>query len=79
MAMWVKCRQCRPFLCNNPDLLSSAVLWCRKISSTVVMVFGQQVGMFHLPFHFVRDQQELNTLLFPSSSRRVRIAAALAP
>jgi hypothetical protein len=35
-------------------------------------------GMFHLPFHFVRDDQELNAQLFPSSSRRVRIAAALA-
>jgi hypothetical protein len=43
------------------------------------VVFGQQIWMFHLPFHFVRDQQELNTLLFPSSSRPVRIAAALAP
>jgi hypothetical protein len=36
------------------------------------------MGMFHLPFHFVRDHQELKTRLFPSSSRRVRIAAALA-
>jgi hypothetical protein len=35
-------------------------------------------GMFHLPFHFVRDHQELKTRLFPLSSRRVRIAAALA-
>jgi len=34
--------------------------------------------MFHLPFHFVRDVQELKTRLFRSSSRRVRIAAALA-
>jgi hypothetical protein len=34
--------------------------------------------MFHLPFHFVRDDQELKKLLFFSSSRRVRIAAALA-
>jgi hypothetical protein len=36
------------------------------------------MGMFHLPFHFVRDDQELKKQLFPSSSRRVRIAAALA-
>jgi hypothetical protein len=35
-------------------------------------------GMFHLPFHFVRDAQELKPQLFPSSSRRVRTAAALA-
>jgi hypothetical protein len=35
--------------------------------------------MFYLPFHFVRDQQELNAQLFLSSSRRVPIAAALAP
>jgi len=33
-------------------------------------------GMFHLPFHFVGDQQELQVQLFPSSSRPVRIAAA---
>ena len=26
--------------------------------------------MFHLPFHFVRDAQELKTRLFPSSSQR---------
>jgi hypothetical protein len=32
--------------------------------------------MFHLPFHFVRDAQELKTLLFRLSSRLVRIAAA---
>jgi hypothetical protein len=32
--------------------------------------------MFRLPFHFVRDAQELKTQLFPLSSRRVRIAAA---
>jgi hypothetical protein len=36
------------------------------------------MGMFHLPFHFVREAQELKTRLFPSSSRPVRIAAALA-
>jgi len=47
-------------------------------SSTTQVPFGQEVGMFHRPFHFVRDDQELNTQLFPSSSRRVRIAAALA-
>jgi hypothetical protein len=35
------------------------------------------MGMFHLPFHFVRDDQELTAQLFPSSSRPVRIAAAL--
>jgi hypothetical protein len=36
------------------------------------------MGMFHLPFHFVRDDEELKSQLFPSSSRLVRIAAALA-
>ena len=38
---------------------------------------GQQVWMFHLPFHFVRDNRELDARLFLSSSRGVRIAAAL--
>jgi hypothetical protein len=36
------------------------------------------MGMFHLPFHFVRDDRELNAQLFPSSIRPVRIAATLA-
>jgi hypothetical protein len=39
---------------------------------------GKQSGMFHLPFHFVRDAQELSKQLFPSSSRLVRIATAAA-
>jgi len=30
--------------------------------------FGQQVWMFHLPFHFVRDDQELKKLLFLKQS-----------
>jgi hypothetical protein len=34
--------------------------------------------MFHLPFHFVRDDLALKAQLFYSSSRPVRIAAALA-
>jgi hypothetical protein len=47
-------------------------------SSTNHFRFGQQGRMFHLPFHFVRDAQELKTKLFPSSSRFVRIAAVAA-
>jgi hypothetical protein len=47
-------------------------------SSTSPMVFGQPIWMFHLPFHFVRDAQELKTQLFLSSSRLVRTAAAWA-
>jgi hypothetical protein len=36
------------------------------------------MGMFYLLFHFVRDAQELQAELFPSSSRHVRIAAVAA-
>jgi hypothetical protein len=78
MAMWAECRQRRPFFFPNPVQPSPAVGQCRQKSSTLAVVFGQQVWMFHRPFHFVRDAQELKTQLFPSSSRRVRIAAALA-
>jgi hypothetical protein len=65
------------FFFSNLSEPSPAVLKCRKKSWTLAVVFGQPVGMFHLPFHFVRDDQELTTQLFPSSSRRVHIAAAL--
>jgi hypothetical protein len=78
MAMWAKCRQRRPpflsILLNRVPSSGSAV----QKSSTLAVVFGQQVWMFHQPFHFVRDAQELKNQLFPSSSRRVRTAAALA-
>jgi hypothetical protein len=75
--MWVKCRQCRLTLLSNLSEPSLAVGQCRKKARRTICGSAAK-GMFHLPFHFVRDEQELNAQLFPSSSRRVRIVAALA-
>jgi hypothetical protein len=78
MAMWEKCLSAvlpiSQTSLNRVAPPGSAV----KKSSTAPVAFGQQGRMFHLPFHFVRNDLELNAQLFPSSSRRVRIAAALA-
>jgi len=38
-------------------------------------VFGQPVGMFHRPFHFVRDEPALKDTLFPSNSSAVHAAS----
>jgi hypothetical protein len=79
MAMWVKCRQRRP---SFPSILLNRVPpsgQCRQKSSTRAVVFGQPVGMFHRPFHFVRDHDELNTRLFPSNSSAAPAAAKLKP
>jgi hypothetical protein len=76
--VWLKCRQRRPpflsILLNRVPPSGSAVQ--KKLDEPFPV--RAAMGMFHLPFHFVRDDQELNAQLFPSSSRRVRIAAALA-
>jgi hypothetical protein len=41
------------------------------------MVFGQQVWMFHLPFHFVRDPDLLQARLFRLNSSAAPAAAKL--
>jgi hypothetical protein len=64
-----------PFL--NPIQPSPAAGQCREKKLDDCRGLRAAKGMFHLPFQFVRDTQELKTRLFPSSSRRVRIAAAL--
>jgi len=46
-----------------------------KKGSTKLPAFRQQEGMFHRPFHFVRDELALNEALFPSSSSAVPAAA----
>jgi hypothetical protein len=66
------------FFSLNPFEPSPAVRKCRQKKLDEPFPVRAAMGMFHLPFHFVRDDQELNAQLFPSSSRRVRIAAALA-
>jgi len=79
--VWWQCRSCRPPSFLNPNEASSAAGPSRgavKKGSTSFLVFGQQGGMFQRPFHFVRDAEALRTALFPSSSRRVRNAAAWA-
>jgi len=78
MAVWAKCRQRRPSFFPNPLEPSSAVGQCRAKKLDDSGCIQAAKGMFHLPFHFVRDHQELKIQLFPSSSRRVHIAAALA-
>ncbi|MGA9780386.1 MAG: hypothetical protein WBS33_19180 [Verrucomicrobiia bacterium] len=78
MAVWMKCRQRRRSLFLNPIQPSPAVGQCRAKKLDDSGCIRAAMGMFHLPFHFVRDDQELKKQLFPSSSRRVHIAAALA-
>ena len=63
-------------LFQNLSPSSRAVGPGRKKGSTIPVAFRQEGEMFRLPFHFVRDAQELKTQLFPLSSRCVRIAAA---
>ena len=75
----LKCRQVPSPLFSNHTEASPAVGECRQKNSTNHIPLRQLIWMFHLPFHFVRDDQELNARFFPSSSRRVRIAAAWAP
>ena len=76
--VWWQCRQRRPpffqILFNRVPPSGSAVK--KKLDERFAVQAAK--GMFHLPFHFVRDAQELKSRLFPSSSRRVPIAAALA-
>jgi hypothetical protein len=79
MAMWVKCRQCRPAFFSNLSESSSAAGQRRQKSSTGAVVFGQPVWMFHRPFHFVRDDQELNTRLFRSNSSAAPAAVKWKP
>ncbi|MGO9002546.1 MAG: hypothetical protein ACLQHM_11305 [Limisphaerales bacterium] len=55
--------------------LRSAV---KKISTEAVLL-GQQVWMFHLPFHFVRDNDELKARFFRSNSSAVPAAEKLKP
>jgi hypothetical protein len=62
----------------NPLEPSSAVGKCRAKKLDDSGCFQAAMGTFHLPFHFVRDAQELKNQLFSSSGRRVRTAAALA-
>jgi hypothetical protein len=76
MAMWVKCRQRRPAFFSNLSEPSPAGGQSRQKKLDELFPIRAAMGMFHLPFHFVRDAQELKTQLFPSSSRRVPIAAA---
>ena len=63
------------FFFSNLSEPSPAVLKCRKKSWTLAVVFGQPVGMFHLPFHFVRDDAALQSRLFHSNSSAVPAAA----
>lgn len=69
MTMRAKCRQAPSCFFLKPFWIESrrrAVP--SKKSSTTPVAFGQQVWMFHLPFHFVRDHDELNVRFFRSSS-----------
>ena len=79
MAMWVKCRQRRPpfrsILLNRVPPLGSAV----QKNSTEPVGFRQAVWMFHRPFHFVRDHDELNTRLFRSNSSAAPAADKVKP
>lgn len=78
MAMRAKCRQgpsppfSQIFLKRVPPSGSAA----KKIS-TLTIVFRQQVWMFHLPFDFVRDHEQLQARLFPSNSSAAPAAQKL--
>jgi hypothetical protein len=66
------------FVFSNLSEPSCAAGQCCQKKLDELFPIRAAMGMFHLPFHFVRDAQELKTQLFPSSSRPVRTAAALA-
>jgi hypothetical protein len=77
MAMWMKCRQVPPPFFSNLLESSPAVRKRRKKISTEAVILGQQMRMFHLPFHFVRDPDQLQARLFCSSSSAVPAAEKL--
>jgi hypothetical protein len=77
ISMRAKRRQAPSFFFSNLSEPSPAVWKCRKKSSTDSVAFGQQGRMFHLPFHFVRDEPALKDALFPSSSSAVPAAEKL--
>ena len=65
--------KCRPAPCPlfnrvPPRAVPSTKSW------TTTRGIGQQVRMFHRPFHFVRNESVLKDALFPSSSSAVPAA-----
>jgi hypothetical protein len=67
------------YLFLNPLEPSPAAGSAVQKNSTEPVGFRQPVWMFHLPFHFVRDQRELTTRLFRSNSSAAPAAEKLKP
>ena len=78
MAMRAKRRQApSPFFLNPLESSCAVGAVPSKKISTLTIAFGQQMWMFHLPFHFMRDNDELKARLFRSNSSAAPAAARL--
>jgi len=77
MAMRVKRRQAPSFFFSNLSELSPAVRECRQKKLDEAGGVRAAIGMFHLPFHFVRDHNELKARFFRLNSSAAPAAAKL--